>query len=53
MEPCLQIFMRGIDMERVYFGPVKKETNISQGFKIYGIHPRGWTSFERETQVVN
>ena len=50
--PCLDIFVRGFDMERVYFQPIDKDTNLSGGFKIFGIHPRGWTYFKRDTTDV-
>lgn len=54
MESCLTIFIRGVDMERVYFEPIDHKTNLTQGFKIYGVHPRGWTYFKRNsTDMVN
>lgn len=45
---CLRVFVRGFDMERVYFGAISNETNyLAPGLQIYGVDPRGWTHFIR------
>ncbi|KAK3750421.1 hypothetical protein QZH41_016981 [Actinostola sp. cb2023] len=44
---CLDLFLRGFDMERIYFDPISNGTDLSLGINIYGMHPRGWTYFRR------
>lgn len=45
---CMGLFLRGLDSEKVYFDEISNDTGYrSNGFRLYGIHPRGSTYFRR------